>query len=244
MTFRDRTGLLLFILTVTATAMMFAVLVDYLTRSLQLATSGPLHAMASAGVCALPIAWFVGTRLVLLRRLKDQIETAARHDRLTGLLNRPSFLDMLAARPPRKGIVALVDVDFFKRINDTHGHFVGDEVLAHVAATLAAACRPGDLVCRFGGEEFAILFADATRADAQALAQGLVRRMSERPVLAGGVRHDLTVSVGFAERDDRQEVTQALMAADKALYRAKARGRNCAIAAWEPAPVAGVRSAA
>lgn len=234
MTFRDRVGLAGFVLAVVGAAMALSVTVDFVTRSFDVRDDGPVYAMFAAAICALPIAWFVGTRLVLLRRLKDQLEATSRHDSLTGLLNRPTFLKALAEHPLRRGAVALLDVDFFKSINDTHGHFIGDEVLAHVGRVLGRSCRPGDLICRFGGEEFAILFADATPELAVKLAEELVRDVASERILADGKQHALTVSLGYAMRDCSTDPAKALRAADEALYRAKAQGRNRAVAAWGP----------
>lgn len=237
MTFKDRVGLVSFMLAVSGAAMALSVIVDYLARSFDLIGRGPIYVMISAAICALPIAWFVGTRLVAICRLKDQIEITSRHDSLTGLLNRSTFLDLVAEQPSRRGAVAILDLDFFKTINDTHGHFIGDEVLAHVARVMLATCRRDDLICRFGGEEFAILFSGATPEVAKTLAMALVDNMASDPVFAGGQHHHLTVSIGYAMHDGATDPAQALQAADQALYRAKAQGRNRAVAAWDAAPI-------
>ena len=244
MMIKSRAGLLGFVLAVSAAAIVLGSGADFLTVRYGLPEHGPVHVVTTVLVCALPISWFVGARLMQLNRLKDQLEITSRYDRLTGLLNRPTFMDMLAELPPRTGAVALLDVDFFKRVNDTHGHFVGDKVLAHVARCLSQSCRPGDMICRFGGEEFAVLFADAGVEMAQRLAADMVRSVAESALSVDGHSHHLTISLGYALAGDGIDPAQALQSADQALYRAKAQGRNRAVAAWDAEPPQVIRPAA
>lgn len=233
MTVKDRAGLFGFVLAISAAAMVLAAGADWLVRLAGVPAGSPLHVFVAAAACVLPFSGVMGLRLAQLSRLNDRLEIAARYDRLTGLPNRQSFMEMLAEIPPREGVVALLDVDFFKAVNDTHGHFVGDAVLAHVAQVLAAACRPDDLICRFGGEEFAVLFAGATPDVAQDLAEAMVRKVADSHLPAAGKTHRLTISAGLALRAGQTDPAHALQAADRALYRAKALGRNRAAAAWD-----------
>src|SRR3990167_3485787 len=106
---------------------------------------------------------------LVLRRLTDELRTLAAHDPLTRLLNRRGLMDAMEAhfrsRTAGPAYLLIVDIDHFKRINDTHGHNVGDLVLCHVAEVLKATARQGDLVCRLGGEEFVIIALDTDRSE-------------------------------------------------------------------------------
>jgi two-component system cell cycle response regulator len=174
----------------------------------------------------------------LLRLLEEQrreLERLATVDGLTGLYNRRHFLERLeqeAARVHRSGMslsVLLLDLDHFKRVNDTYGHLVGDRVLAGVAHVLKASLRRTDFAARYGGEEFCVLAVDTPLEGAEALARRLVRRVAEEP-FRGGARETFTVtcSIGVAQRTADDPGAEALLArADRALYAAKEAGRNC-----------------
>jgi diguanylate cyclase (GGDEF)-like protein len=162
------------------------------------------------------------------RRAMDS-ERDANTDRLTGLANRRRFLAFFENRAQSlKGALLLIDVDHFKRINDTLGHLAGDDVLRRVAQALASAIREGDLLARFGGEEF-ILWSPGCCSFEDALALGeRLRRSVERAGLAPGGR-DLTVSVGVCVVDalGTDRLSDIIGLADEALYAAKRAGRNC-----------------
>ncbi len=155
-------------------------------------------------------------------------------DELTRLSNRRHFMQALAKRleeTQRDGrplSVVLVDVDHFKRINDTHGHLVGDQVLVAVAEALRQEARASDVVARFGGEEFALLMADTSAEQAHAAAELCRERIAQQHCILEGTRIQVTVSLGVASAP-HPEVTRVehlLRLADEALYRAKAEGRN------------------
>ena len=180
------------------------------------------------------------------RRAEAEIERLAYHDALTGLPNRILFLDRLtqtlaaARRKRRCGAVLFVDLDQFKRINDVHGHAMGDAVLREVAGRLEYYMRLGDTVARLGGDEFVILLPDlaANLEDAGALVMAVaekIRGALENPIGIDGQEYVTGASIGITLFPKGAESVEDLMReADTAMYRAKERGRN-ALAYFEPA---------
>ncbi len=161
-------------------------------------------------------------------------ERAAMFDGLTGIHNRrwlDETLHRLVVRHERDEeplCVALIDIDHFKKFNDTHGHEVGDLVLTTVAATLVKNLRPTDLVARFGGEEFVILFPQTVPADAL-LAGERVREIVSQMVVKkadGAELPRVTISMGIAPLRHGEKPAEMLKAADVAMYEAKHEGRN------------------
>ena len=134
----------------------------------------------------------------------------------------------MVSRVKRSGAritVGIADIDFFKKVNDEHGHPVGDEVLSAVSAVLTQAARASDFVARIGGEEFGLLFPDATPDTASAVAERMRSAVENFPVLSScGARLKVTISIGLAPFAG--SLTDALSHADKALYEAKHKGRN------------------
>lgn len=185
------------------------------------------------GLCAIPMSWFVGTRLLMLNKLRDDMHRLINYDGLTDLRNRRSFLEKHTRHPRMQGVVALVDVDHFKSVNDSYGHFAGDDALRHVSSILGAQCRRGDLICRYGGEEFAVFFRDATGAEALALAERLRMAIERSACRHGTTTIFLTVSVGCAEKRHCDDIEDILKSADELLYQAKREGRNRVCWAWE-----------
>jgi len=168
-------------------------------------------------------------------------ELAAR-DPLTGIFNRRHFLDLAerelerARRAGHQTSVLLIDIDHFKRVNDTHGHEAGDEVLRGVCARLATALRDADTLARLGGEELGVLAPETDPAAAWAVAERLRQSVASGPYAAGEARLLITVSVGAATIKDPEEPLKSLLRrADKALYAAKAGGRNRVVEAPQSA---------
>lgn len=192
----------------------------------------------------------VATQLKI-KQLTDALRNAAQHDDLTRLSNRAALNARLdwewrrAMRSDTSLSVLMIDVDHFKQFNDQHGHLAGDDVLCRVAEVVARfARRSGEMAARFGGEEFALLLpgcnADEARNVAEALRAAVANLATTQP--PDGSPSRVTVSVGVAARatDDRPEIGPSeprglalLEAADRALYRAKALGRNCVVCATE-----------
>jgi diguanylate cyclase (GGDEF)-like protein len=168
---------------------------------------------------------------------------ASRYDSLSGALSRGYLTELaardiaLALRHGRPLAIAMLDVDFFKRVNDTHGHGVGDRVLAAMAHACSAGLRASDYFGRIGGEEFVCVMPEASTADALACAERMRTDIAALavPTDAGPLR--ITVSLGVAVLDHHHDSWEALLrAADAALYRAKAPGRNRTVLAPSPRP--------
>jgi diguanylate cyclase (GGDEF)-like protein/PAS domain S-box-containing protein len=168
------------------------------------------------------------------KRFETELRHLADHDPLTGLLNRRRFeLDVErqlthAQRYRRPGAVIVLDVDRFKRINDTYGHSVGDHLIVSVADALRARLRASDVIARLGGDEFAVLLPEIDRAGVEAVAHELVQAVAAHATCVGGrVLPRVTISVGVATfGPEAVERETLLVAADTAMYRAKDGGRN------------------
>ncbi len=170
-----------------------------------------------------------------LQRLIDALCDLSLRDPLTGLSNRRHFLaalDQEIDRVTRAGDMALllmIDIDHFKRVNDTYGHPAGDQVIRAVAHCLSACVRPMDTVSRFGGEEFAIILPSCQSVFGAQVAERIRERIAASPVvLDSGEMLHFTASIGGAYAPQWLRFTAAawIERADEQLYRAKAEGRN------------------
>jgi diguanylate cyclase (GGDEF)-like protein len=171
-------------------------------------------------------------------RVEEQIQRrlweSATQDSLTGAYNRTYFRERLAhdvhhaLRHNRPLSLALLDVDHFKRINDTYGHLAGDSVLKKLARVLEETTRDEDLVARWGGEEFAIIYRDADAAHGTICCERLRRVIEKTTFLCDGQSIPVTASVGLAtlDRGNLPSADALVQAADEYLYAAKRNGRN------------------
>jgi two-component system cell cycle response regulator len=192
----------------------------------------------------------IGARILALEsRLQESLSTAADlavRDSLTGLFNRRAFDSRLvdevqrAARYQRPLSLLMIDIDHFKVYNDQHGHPQGDALLSELSALFLSCVRSTDFVTRYGGEEFAILLPETNATSALAVAGTILERVCRHPFDFRETQPEgaLTVSIGVAGLDDGLGPTpgliddqQLLLAADQALYRAKAAGRNRVVSA-------------
>lgn len=171
------------------------------------------------------------------KRYHDLLTTKAQIDALTGLWNRGYLNDQLAmeiASWQRSGLafsLALVDIDHFKPINDTYGHPFGDRVIQGVAGALNRLSRNSDVVCRYGGEEFAIILRGSTSSGARVMAERMREEVEALSFMLGRQAVAVTVSIGVAGSDRFVETSAPssdalLEAADRVLYQAKNKGRN------------------
>lgn len=200
-------------------------------KALELGASDCLPFDLPGRQAAVQIGWHLNNkhRIELLRRSEAELARKAITDGLTGVFNR-SYFDadleqkiIFAHRTARPLTLLLADLDHFKTVNDTHGHLAGDQVLQDFAELLKSSGRISDIVCRFGGEEFAVILPECDAEQAFVVAERLRKKVS---------LHDfgcpLTVSIGLAATtmNCRYGATQLLKHADTALYSAKRKGRN------------------
>jgi len=163
-------------------------------------------------------------------QLQKTFEKQSKVDSLTGLYNRRWLDDALERCTTRKKplSVMMLDIDHFKRYNDTQGHLAGDSVIHTVANTIADQIRPTDHAARYGGEEFVALLPDATSEEAQTIAERVCNAIREQEIKYnnGITLPGVTISIGIAELESGQNKESLLAAADAALYRAKNAGRD------------------
>jgi diguanylate cyclase (GGDEF)-like protein len=200
-----------------------ALLVQYLRHS-------DMYVPIATGCCMALFLLVIARMAVMVRAQREMAIT----DALTGLRTRRFLEQALDTEAPRAdrhessiGLL-LLDVDYFKEVNDGHGHHGGDRVLCEVARRLGDLVRPGDVVARYGGEEFAVLLPQATGDDVIAVGERIRRGVASTPF---AVDHDtlitVTVSIGAAALPEHVDsITDLTLTADRALYAAKESGRN------------------
>ncbi|TAM43493.1 MAG: GGDEF domain-containing protein [Gammaproteobacteria bacterium] len=166
------------------------------------------------------------------QQANETIVYLAEHDALTGLLNRPRFERELTRwldhvqRYRRPAALMFVDLDYFKRVNDTQGHEAGDHYLIEFAAMLRSTFRTTDQIGRLGGDEFVVLMPDSDREQAIAAAEKLLRTLKEATIEIHGVRHAVSVSIGLALAPEHStRADELIRCADAAMYEAKQAGR-------------------
>lgn len=165
-----------------------------------------------------------------------RIQILATRDELTGLHNRRHMLEVLAQHQKRldrsgqhRFCLAMLDLDYFKRVNDTYGHGVGDEVLRHFAQVAGSVMRDVDVLARWGGEEFLLLMVDTSPELAQIGIARIRDKLATSPVVAGNTPLVVKFSAGLTGYWGRETLDTCIERADHALYAAKAQGRNCTV---------------
>ncbi len=167
------------------------------------------------------------------KRLLSQLKESTLRDPLTGIYNRrflDEFASTFAASIKRRGTqcgILMCDIDFFKKVNDTYGHNVGDEVLKSVVGAIMKEVRESDMFVRFGGEEFLILLMDTDEKDAMAIAERIRKSVESTSINVGSSVIKKTISIGISLFDnDSENLWQCIKYSDVAMYKAKETGRN------------------
>ncbi len=182
---------------------------------------------------ALINAWEKWNLLKEKERLQKELTHMAMYDALTDLLSRRALLEQAeierqrAKRYKRDLSLLMIDIDHFKKVNDTYGHLIGDVVLKEIAQTLQEQTRRSDFVGRYGGEEFLVILPETSLDKALILAEKLRRQVAELVIPADGqVLKDITISIGATEYEDDPSIDEFINRSDKWLYAAKENGRN------------------
>ncbi len=165
-----------------------------------------------------------------LMKYNDLLKKEAYTDQLTGLFNRRramEYIKTVREEYPDKPIsIAIGDIDFFKKVNDTYGHDMGDEVLKDVAKIMVDACGRDAFLARWGGEEFLMVFPDCNGDDAYARIEDVRRTIQKTAIRVGGNEIHITMTMGLAEYDFNSDLQSTIKEADDKLYTGKANGRN------------------
>lgn len=169
------------------------------------------------------------------REMEQMLRHSAMTDELTQLPNRRFFMEVTAQKleedrelvAPLTSWLLMIDIDHFKKVNDTAGHEMGDKILIEFARILNKFVREEDLICRLGGEEFSLYLSEMTKEEASIVADSIRRAVEEIVVPNYTEKHGhITTSIGCAHVSDKEGVDHALRLADSALYLSKSSGRN------------------
>lgn len=172
-----------------------------------------------------------------MRNELEHVKAMLHQDPLTSTLNRRGIDEAFrqeASRCDRHGTrlcVAIIDIDDFKRLNDTLGHQAGDRALVHIANIVTSTLRPSDRVGRFGGEEFMLLLPDTRLSQSAAVMTRIKRELAARPLEENGTRVAITFSGGVAQLGESESLDEIVARADAAMYQAKAAGKNRVVVA-------------
>ncbi len=178
----------------------------------------------------------VNRRTTELQELNDKLAAAANTDFLTGLPNRMSFIndiESISQQQAINGCIAMADIDYFKKINDQYGHSAGDVILKKIAGLMRSLIRSEDLIARWGGEEFIFFFKDKDLTVTMELMERLRKTIAAQPVEYHSETIQVTMTSGICELARDGKLLDAINAADEALYKGKALGRNRVILATE-----------
>lgn len=189
-----------------------------------------------------PVSVYIFRQRDQLKKVNKELNFLIRHDPLTSLLSRRIFFkeaeEMLeqCRAEDRTCAVFFIDLDHFKRINDSHGHAMGDNVLKLFGEVVSGMLKPNEVAGRLGGEEFCIFAADCNAAEARERADEILRQYRSRARIVEGTRIDSTLSIGVALSGSTGDLDDLINEADRKLYAAKTSGRNRYAMAGEESP--------
>lgn len=171
--------------------------------------------------------------------LNNELKKLANEDSLTRLLNRRKFFEVLEQKINNKKeqnnhYIAMIDIDFFKQLNDTYGHVIGDEILKELGKTLKSFEEDQVKVGRYGGEEFIMYIGGKSASDVLQLVKMIHHHVQNTPFHSGHLTIQITLSIGLAKFDPNESLLYAINRADKNLYEAKDKGRNCIVTSFAP----------
>ena len=231
--FSHRTLVLLITLTSIALSLLLTFIATWYTEGVDLGISLIIATIVPA-IVAPVISWIFIDMYAKLQEMEQQMQALATYDVMTGLLTRQAFyhdaqkyID-IAERHHEFFALMMLDLDFFKTINDTHGHHVGDHVLKYFGHFLSEHLRKSDIIGRLGGEEFVVILPNTPVEGTQKIAESLHAELKSHPPTLHSVAIPLTVSIGITIYNGAvpPRIDRFLQEADAALYLAKRNGRN------------------
>ncbi|MEO1640173.1 MAG: GGDEF domain-containing protein [Pseudomonadota bacterium] len=179
-----------------------------------------------SAVTAFPVSLFIWLQVRRNALLNTELQRLVNRDRLTNVATRDFFFSQMREDNEVYGVSLMVDIDYFKTINDTYGHLTGDKVISRVAAILFENSRDRDIVCRFGGEEFAIFLHETETEKGYQIAERMRQAIAAEEIFVEDQTIRITVSIGGSLKERLENIEEAIRQADAALYKAKAGGRN------------------
>lgn len=166
---------------------------------------------------------------IILKEKNEEIRKLSQYDSLTGMANRRYFQELIGKQKSLNGFLALMDLDFFKKINDTHGHLNGDIVLKKVAELIKIRLAKNNLAARWGGEEFIVYFPQTSQEQTFEILEKMRKEIEDIQIeLSNGCKINITISIGFSLVSSNQTMDHSFLMADTALYKAK-ETRNAVI---------------
>ncbi|MBE1295401.1 MAG: diguanylate cyclase [Rhodobacteraceae bacterium] len=216
-----------FVVAITGGAVLASILLTWIMQGGELITQSLQPSILVPLLIAPPVTLWSANRMLEIHRLNQQLEHLLAHDQMTNLLSRSHFMRRLDEMSSDfKGSVLMLDIDFFKQVNDTYGHLVGDEVIRRVAEVIETHVRQDSLAARYGGEEFVVCLPQKDLDEAMGRAEQIRRAVENQTVSVSGQDLRCTISIGLGYADGEKPLVEVLRKADEALYLAKNQGRN------------------
>ncbi len=226
-------GVLFYTIAVTIMAIVSSVSLVVLIPHVGLADNEIWRGIIIPILIAPPLGLYGGYHHLRISRLTKKLKRIVNRDRLTDVATRDFFFTALSTESQAYGVSLMIDIDHFKQVNDTYGHFTGDQVIQKVAKILKQNVRASDIVCRFGGEEFVVFLAHAKPEEGWHIAER-IRVETEKAVTATDIGPiKVTVSIGGSLKQEIEQIDDAIRRADACLYEAKNAGRNQTIVDWK-----------
>ncbi len=224
---------LIYVLCISFIAVVGTAVLDYLMRGPVAFEHDLLTTLVIPLLLAPPIAYDAVLKRQKISGLNLRLQESLDHDALTNTKSRKFLFESYEAIAREQAAFPLavmqIDADHFKNINDTYGHMIGDTALQHLAAVLKSVCRAEDVVCRLGGEEFAMVLPGMTERAARAVAMRVLDRLNNSVIKTPNGSISVQASIGITLQQSGENLQAALARADRGLYGAKGRGRNCAM---------------
>jgi diguanylate cyclase (GGDEF)-like protein len=224
---------LVYVFTISAIAVTGSLVLNYILKGAVAFERDLLTSIVIPLLLAPPIAFDAVLKRQKITNLNLQLQVSLDHDVLTNTKSRKFLFERYEAIAREQAAFPLavmqIDADHFKRINDTYGHMIGDKALKHLARVLQSVCRAEDVVCRIGGEEFAMVLPGMTDNAARSVAMRVLERLNNSAISGPNGPITVQASIGITLQRSDENLQAALARADKGLYCAKEKGRNCVV---------------